>query len=94
MRGARHLESGTGEEIPPVSLPGEVFGLLTSLGVVLVASSYPSGRRDPNRTRPSISGVNHAAGPVVTRVGFAQMLLGLTGLLVGWVLSWRNGSVT
>lgn len=70
--------------------PGEVFGLLTFLGVVLVLYGYSDEglrRRSPARPRRSISGTVKAAGKVQVALGTGALTIGVAGLLVLWAVS-------
>lgn len=71
--------------------PGQVFGLLTFLGLFLLAYGYSNerGRRrgSPSSTRPTISGSVQAAGKRQMFLGGVALVVGSAGLFALWVLS-------
>jgi hypothetical protein len=69
--------------------PGEAFGLLTWIGLVLLAYGYSNERLRRRRrgiTRSTSSGAIMAAGKAQMLAGGAALVVGLVGLLVLWVL--------
>jgi hypothetical protein len=70
-------------------LPGEAFGLLTWIGLVLLGhgcSNERLRRRRRGSARPTVSGAIMAAGKAQMLAGGAALLVGLAGPLVLWVL--------
>lgn len=70
--------------------PGEVFGLLTFIGLVLLVYGYSNERlrrRTPTRSRPSVSGAVMAAGKAQMILGAVALFVGLPGIFVLWALS-------
>ena len=70
--------------------PGEVFGLLTFVGLVLLAYGYSNEslrRRTRGSTRPTVSGAIKAGGKAQMLIGGGALAIGLAGLLAVWMLS-------
>lgn len=70
--------------------PGEVFGLLTFVGLVLLVYGYSNDRlrrRTPTRPRQSVSGAVMAAGKGQMVLGAVALFVGLPGVFVVWARS-------
>lgn len=70
--------------------PGQVFGLLAFLGLVLLAygsSNERARRRRSGDSRPTVSGAVMAGGRRQMFAGGAALAVGVVGLLVLWGLS-------
>jgi hypothetical protein len=69
---------------------GEVFGLLTFIGLVLMVSGYSNERlrrRTPTRSRQSVSGAVIAAGKAQMILGAVALFVGLPGISILWALT-------
>ncbi len=92
LRGDLETSARKGQA-PPMDLsqgPGQAFGLLTFIGLVLLAYGYSNEvlrRRTRGSTRPTVSGAVKAGGKAQMLAGGGALVLGLAGLLVVWVLS-------
>lgn len=88
-----NIQAHSRKAAPPLNLshgPGEVFGVLTFVGLVLLVYGYSNEwqrKRTQPRSRPTISGVVMAGGRRQMLSGAVSLLVGLLGLLVVWAFS-------